>query len=352
MGLTVFANPRRSKAAVLSQHVEQVRYRHAEDGKWYKHDFDPGASIELMRDGSARIRRKDGKPVWFDDSLDTKGDDVHFLINAPRRRRKSTRRPPKGFRTWKAYMDSIRPKSKKKKSSTSRRASRAASGSHSQGGTVMARRRRKRARAHSAAPHRRRRRHRKAVAHRRVSRTVRRRRRNRLHHVAGYYPNPRRRRRHAVTHRRRRSSRRYRRNAPFGLNFLIDAAKDGAVIVVAQVANRKVASLVNQYVPGLGADSTVGKIGAKVLSAAVIGLATRRFAPKFSRLATAAAMADAVTAAAAETPIAPYLGALPRIVRTTDARVAGYPQRSALPAARNGMNAWPRRSAGMPVQMG
>lgn len=153
-----------------------------------------------------------------------------------------------------------------------------------------------------------------------------------------------------MSHRRRRS-RSYRRNPSFGLGFLMDAAKDGAVIVVGQVANRKLASLVNAYVPGLGADSTVGKIGAKVLSAAALGLATRRFAPQYSRLVTAAAMADAISAAAAETPIAPYLGALPRIVRSTG-RVGAYAQpTAALPAGRVG--AWVgRRQVGMPVQAG
>lgn len=131
----------------------------------------------------------------------------------------------------------------------------------------------------------------------------------------------------------------------------MDAAKDGVVIVVGQVANRKVASLVNQFVPGLGSDTAVGKVGAKVLAAAALGLATRRFFPQYSRLITAAAMADALTAAAAETPIAPYLGALPRIVRTNGA-IGAYPRGAALPAGGR-VGAWPvRRSAGMPVQMG
>lgn len=154
-----------------------------------------------------------------------------------------------------------------------------------------------------------------------------------------------------MRHRRRRH---HRRNPSFGLGFLVSALKDGATISVARVANRKIAGLINQYVPGLSATSPIGTIGAKVLAAAVVGLASRRLLPAYSRLVTAAAMSDAIDAGIAATPLAGYLSAYPRIVRPM---VAGYPRAAgALPAGRPAVGAWPtmtgRRSVGMPKQAG
>lgn len=151
---------------------------------------------------------------------------------------------------------------------------------------------------------------------------------------------------------RRHHRRRFRRNPPFGLGFVMEALKDGATISVARVANRKVAGLLNQYVPGLAATSPVGTIGAKLIAATIIGLASRRLLPKYSRLATAAAMSDAIDAGIAATPLAAYLSAYPRIVRPA---VAGY-GRPAVTAGRPAVGAWTgqatRRSVGMPMRAG
>lgn len=61
--LVVFGNPRRP---IISKRVYEIAYKHAEDGKAYKHDFASGVCCELLPDGSARLYRMDGKPVWED----------------------------------------------------------------------------------------------------------------------------------------------------------------------------------------------------------------------------------------------------------------------------------------------
>jgi hypothetical protein len=51
-------------AQVLSRRVESLAYIHAADGKAYKHDFAPGVSMLLLRDGRVELTRTDGKPLW------------------------------------------------------------------------------------------------------------------------------------------------------------------------------------------------------------------------------------------------------------------------------------------------
>lgn len=51
---------------VLSRRIEEVRYRHAKDGKWYKHPFTSQSTIELLRDGSFRVFSPSGKQLWGD----------------------------------------------------------------------------------------------------------------------------------------------------------------------------------------------------------------------------------------------------------------------------------------------
>ena len=119
-------------------------------------------------------------------------------------RRKAKRRPPLGFRTWKAYMDSIRPNTK--------------------GGTV-ARRRRRRRNAATANPRRRRRRRRNPAT------------------VAMANPRRRhRRRRNPVLANRRRRSYHRRRNPGFSVRGVvrqfIDASKTATEIVGGKAVTR------------------------------------------------------------------------------------------------------------------
>jgi len=78
--LTIFMNPgrgrsRRSKngeraararGTLVSQRAREIWYTHIDDGQLYRHDFAAGVSIEFLPDGSARLFRPDGKPLWKD----------------------------------------------------------------------------------------------------------------------------------------------------------------------------------------------------------------------------------------------------------------------------------------------
>lgn len=68
--LTIFANPPRGKSARgakrLSKRALEIRYIHDDDGKAYVHAFKRGVTIEFLPDGSARLYRPDGKPLWKD----------------------------------------------------------------------------------------------------------------------------------------------------------------------------------------------------------------------------------------------------------------------------------------------
>lgn len=61
--LAVFANPPHG-GRLLSDRAYGLEYRHAGDGKDYRHDFATGVRIECMGDGSVRLYRMDRKPVW------------------------------------------------------------------------------------------------------------------------------------------------------------------------------------------------------------------------------------------------------------------------------------------------
>jgi hypothetical protein len=73
---------------------------------------------------------------------------------ATKRKKKTTRRPPKGFRTWKAYMASIRPGTAKRKTSSRRKR---ATVRENPGMATKTRKRRKASTSRKAAPRRRRR---------------------------------------------------------------------------------------------------------------------------------------------------------------------------------------------------
>lgn len=63
--LVTFANPRRV-VALLSKRAYALQYQHAEDKQWYQHKFARGVCVELLSDGSVRLYRMDGKPIWGD----------------------------------------------------------------------------------------------------------------------------------------------------------------------------------------------------------------------------------------------------------------------------------------------
>lgn len=61
--LAVFANPSKG-GELLSDRAFALEYRHAADGKAYRHDFKTGVRIECMPDGSVRLYRMDRKPIF------------------------------------------------------------------------------------------------------------------------------------------------------------------------------------------------------------------------------------------------------------------------------------------------
>jgi len=60
----VLGNPPAKVAGTLSRRLYELRYKHAADGKDYRHPFGPGASVLLLTDGSVLIRSK--KRLWAD----------------------------------------------------------------------------------------------------------------------------------------------------------------------------------------------------------------------------------------------------------------------------------------------
>lgn len=65
--LTVVRNPSRSRdGQVLTDRVLAIQYIHNADGKAYEHKFKRGVTVEFLPDGSARLYRKDGRPLWKD----------------------------------------------------------------------------------------------------------------------------------------------------------------------------------------------------------------------------------------------------------------------------------------------
>lgn len=63
--LAIFANPPKG-SKVLSRECHSIAYRHAEDGKLYRHDFEHnGVCIYLLPDGSLLIKHKTLR-LWED----------------------------------------------------------------------------------------------------------------------------------------------------------------------------------------------------------------------------------------------------------------------------------------------
>lgn len=117
--LAILANPGRT----LSREVHSLAYRHTEDGKAYRHDFEGPVNARLNRDGSVTLRHRDGKRIWDD------FPERPYLVNPKQgrtrmarttkkrstRARRGKRPPPKGYGSWKAYMAAIRPGAAKPK---------------------------------------------------------------------------------------------------------------------------------------------------------------------------------------------------------------------------------------------
>lgn len=59
-------NPAASRVAfVLSRRVVDLSYLHAEDKRTpYRHKFSTGVTCQLLSDGSVRLFRPDGRPIW------------------------------------------------------------------------------------------------------------------------------------------------------------------------------------------------------------------------------------------------------------------------------------------------
>lgn len=159
-------------------------------------------------------------------------------------------------------------------------------------------------------------------------------------------------RRAAVTHvnpRRRRHS--YRRNPSFGINFLVEGLKDGAGVVVGQVGTRKLANLARQHVPGLSATTGIMAVAPTFVGAIATAFVARKALPKYSRVITAGAFAEAINQALAQTPVATYLSAWP-MGGARVGTVSAWPGRAALPAPAPGVRAWPSRRVGIVKEVG
>lgn len=334
--ITVFANPRRRPRTVgtLTDRIEEIRYQHAEDGKWYKHKFEDGASIKLRDDGTALIARDDGRQVWLDDEADTLDngrDDMYFLTNPGERRsrRQKTRKKRAAGTQLRAARKRLAEVKGKRRAALKRVIEKHER--RTSGGIMATKRKRHRSKVRV---HRRR----HAVNARRTRRT---RRRRRPVAVTHYAANPgRSRRRHAVARvHRRRHARRYRHNPRFGVNFLMEGLKDGVAVSAGQLVTKKLGGIAQQYVPGLSGTGAVPVIGSSAIAAVVTSLAARQFVPRASRLITAGAFSQVVNAAIAQTPLAGTLGlsAWPAPVAPVRA-VGAWSARPALPAA--GVRAW------------
>lgn len=63
--IAVLGNPGDSVAGTLSDRVYEVRYRHAQDGRDYKHPFGPGVRATLLKDGRVVLWHP-SKRIWKD----------------------------------------------------------------------------------------------------------------------------------------------------------------------------------------------------------------------------------------------------------------------------------------------
>lgn len=255
---------------------------------------------------------------------------MHFLINPARG--KSTKKR----RRTRARATTVR---RRRKTTTSK------------GGSVAKRRRRRRAVSKAVAPKRRRRRRTNPGALGRARANPARRRRRRR--VARANP---------ATRRRRRGG--FRRNPGLSsvsgiVGNVVQGVKDGAAVVVGEIASRKVRGAITGVLPAnvqAQVATGAGKIALSIAASLVVSLVARRAMPGQARLITAGAFAESINCALAATPVAKYLAAYPGTGtrRISGARLGAWTG-AALPAGtarRTPVAAYPMRSVGMPIQVG
>jgi len=51
---------------VLSDRALALEYVHKEDGQTYRHDFLAGVRVTLLPNGTVKLTRPDGRPLWDD----------------------------------------------------------------------------------------------------------------------------------------------------------------------------------------------------------------------------------------------------------------------------------------------
>lgn len=105
-----------------------------------------------------------------------------------------------------------------------------------------------------------------------------------------------------------RRRRHYRRNPGFSAGGIVGTlkkgVKDGAVVLVAQVATRKVINLVGGFNPIKGlAGTAVTGLGVPV----ILTIVAKKVAPQFAALVSAAAFAEGLRGILAGTPVGPFL---------------------------------------------
>lgn len=248
-------NARRSyrvRPVTLQGRLKETRYQKSDDGLLYQHDGDADlwlvetddgrrATLALPRHGDGW--KRDGATYWLTNSPDDAS------MSKPRKRAKTTARktkrpPPRGFKTWAAYMASIRPNGGRKMATRKRRA--------------------------SSSPHKRRRRRSSS------SRTA----------VVVARSNPPRRRRHA------------RRNPPFSIGGIVNRATAGAVGGAVILATEVGTKLARSRLLGMPAGTiTAG------LTEAGVGLGASVLGEKFVGPRVAQLIADATFASIFRTTV-------------------------------------------------
>lgn len=184
--------------------------------------------------------------------------------------------------------------------------------------------------------------------------TRKRRRRNVPVHAAA---NPRRRARHRRNPPVR--SRRRRRNPPSMLNAVIAGATNGAQVYIGGLAARKFAGAVQGMLPVGALPSGVGAVALRLGGAITVALVSGRVAPKYAEMLTAGAFSETIASALTQTPLAPYLGALParRFTRHVNQlrgpggrQLAAWPAKQGMTAPANRrLGAWPRQQTAQNV---
>lgn len=206
------------------------------------------------------------------------------------------------------------------------------------GGTVAAKKRRRRTvrRRTAAAPVRRRRRRRSVVARARSSAPVKRRRR-----------------RSAVARKVSRR-RRYSRNPSFSIRGVMGVAMEGGIIVAGQWGTARIAELVSgKLIPAsLSTRSPLAATAvANVVAAVGTSLIARKAAPRYARLLSAAAWAQAITSTLSATQVGARLlsgnFAAPVAAASAASATAGYARRNLNGYGRSGYNVTAGRGDGM-----